>query len=209
MARGRPREFDESTVLEQAMTVFWRHGYDAVSLDDLQEATGLARQSLYRTFGDKHSLFLRALHLYGEQMIGPVVDALNADGRAINNIHRVFKMWEDSATLPDGPGCMMVNTCSQFLDTDEDVSALVLKYQSGIASAFQVALKHAQDEGDVDPAINARGMGRTFACVVAGLMGMSRMGVSKAFTHDVLRTLRDLLGARDPAQMDGTIRENC
>ncbi len=182
------------------MTAFWRHGYDAVSIDDLQEATGLARQSLYRTFGDKRTLFLRALDFYGEQMIGPVIDVLNTDGRAIDNIHRVFKMWEAGATLPDGPGCMMVNTCSQFLYTDEDVTVLVLKHQGRIASAFQDALKRAQDEGDVDPAINSRGMGRTFACVVGGLMGMSRMGASTAFTRDVVRTLRHTIGVRERAR---------
>ncbi len=182
------------------MTAFWRHGYDAVSIDDLQDATGLARQSLYRTFGDKRTLFLRALDFYGEQMIGPVVDVLNTDGRAIDSIHRVFKMWEAGATLPDGPGCMMVNTCSQFLYADEDVTALVLKHQGRIAGAFQDALKRAQDEGDVDPAINSRGMGRTFACVVGGLMGLSRMGVSAAFTRDVLRTLRDTISVREPAR---------
>ncbi len=200
MARGRPREFDEATALEQAMTAFWRHGYDAVSIEDLQDATGLARQSLYRTFGDKRTLFLRALDLYGEQMLGPVVGALNADGRAVDNIHRVFKMWEAGATPPDGPGCMMVNTCSQFLGADEDVTALVLKHQGRIASAFQDALKRAQEEGDVDPAINARGMGRTLACVVGGLMGMSRMGASAAFTRDVIRTLRETISLRKPAR---------
>ena len=200
VARGRPREFDESTALEQAMTVFWRHGYDAVSIDDLQDATGLARQSLYRTFGDKRSLFLRALDFYGEEMIGPVVGALNSDGRAIDNIHQVFKMWDEGATLPDGPGCMLVNTCSQFLYADEDVTTLVLKHQGRLASAFQGALKRAQDEGDVDPTIHARGMGRTFACVAGGLMGMSRMGASAGFTRDVLRSLRDTIRVREPAR---------
>ena len=199
MAKGRPRAFDESTALQQAMTAFWRHGYDAVSLADLEDATGLARQSLYRTFGDKRTLFLRALDFYGEQMIGAVVGELNTDGRAIDSIHRVFKMWEAGATLPDGPGCMMVNTCSQFLDADEDVTALVLKYQGRIAIAFEDALKRAQDEGDVEPAINARGMGRTFACVVGGLMGLSRMGASTAFMRDVIRTLRDTISVREPA----------
>ena len=97
------------------MTAFWRHGYDAVSLDDLEVATGLARQSLYRTFGDKRKLFLRALDFYGEQMIGPVIDALKADGRAVDNIHGVIEMWRVGTTSPGGPGCMLVNTCRQFL----------------------------------------------------------------------------------------------
>ena len=93
----------------------------------------------------------------------------------------------------------MVNTCSQFLYTDEDVTVLVLKVQGRLASAFQDALRRAQEQGDVDPAINARGMGRTFACVVGGLMGMSRMGASTAFTRDVVRTLRDTIGVRERA----------
>jgi len=196
MARGRPREFDELAALEQAMTAFWQHGYDAVSLDDLEFATGLARQSLYRTFGSKRKLFLRALDFYGEQMIGPVIDVLKADGRAIDNIHGVIKMWEVGTTSPGGPGCMLVNTCSQFLDADKDVTALVLKHQGRLASAFQNALKRAQDEGDVDPAINARSMGRTFVCVAGGIMGMSRMGASAAFTRDVLRTMTEAISVR-------------
>ena len=91
---------------------------------------------------------------------------------------------------------MLVNTCSQFLDADKDVTALVLKHQGRLASAFQSALKRAQDEGDVDAAINARSMARTLVCVAGGIMGMSRMGVSAAFTRDVLRTMTDVISAR-------------
>ncbi len=196
MTLGRPRQFDELTALEQAMTAFWRHGYDGVSLDDLEVATGLARQSLYRTFGNKRKLFLQALDFYGEQKIGSVIDVLNADGRAIDNIHGVIKMWKGGTTSPGGPGCMLVNTCSQFLDADKDVTALVLKHQGRLASAFQNALKRAQDEGDVDPAINARSMGRTFVCVAGGIMGMSRMGASAAFKRDVIRTMTDVISVR-------------
>jgi len=195
MARGRPREFDELAALEQAMMAFWRHGYDAVSLSDLEVATGLARQSLYRTFGDKRTLFLRALDFYGEQMIGPVIDALKADGRAIDNIHGVIREWR-VGSYPGGPGCMLVNTCGQFLEDDKDVTALVLKHQGRLASAFQRALERGQDQGDVDPAINPRSMGRTFVCVAGGIMGMSRMGISAAFTRDVLRAMTDVIRVR-------------
>ncbi len=178
---------------------FWRHGYDAVSLSDLEVATGLARQSLYRTFGDKRTLFLRTLDFYGEQMIGPVVDALKADGRALDNIHGVMKAWR-VGSYAGGPGCMLANTCSQFLDADKDVTAVVLKHQGRLASAFQSALERGQDQGDVDPAINPRSMGRTFVCVSGGIMGMSRMGASAAFTRDVVRTLRDTIRFRETSR---------
>ena len=56
---GRPREFDEATVLVAAMEAFWRHGYEATSLADLCRYTGLNKGSLYQAFGDKHQLFMK------------------------------------------------------------------------------------------------------------------------------------------------------
>src|SRR5215469_11280107 len=64
---ARPREFDSDSALESAMQVFWAKGYEATSLDDLCEATGLSRSSLYGTFGDKHDLLLRSLERYSER----------------------------------------------------------------------------------------------------------------------------------------------
>src|SRR3954454_20321978 len=62
--RGRPRGFDTEAAVERAMNVFWSRGYHATALPDLLRATGLSRGSLYAAFGDKHSLFLRALDRY-------------------------------------------------------------------------------------------------------------------------------------------------
>src|SRR5215469_3464343 len=59
--RGRPREFEETTVLDRALDAFWSSGYEATSLDDLAAATGLARGSIYAAFHDKEELYLRTL----------------------------------------------------------------------------------------------------------------------------------------------------
>src|ERR1700748_2748294 len=64
MPRGRPRSFDAEAAVERAMSVFWSRGYHATALPDLLRATKLSRGSLYAAFGDKHSLFLRALDRY-------------------------------------------------------------------------------------------------------------------------------------------------
>ena len=65
---GRPRQFDEDLALDSAMQAFWAKGYEATSLADLMAATGLHKGSLYQAFGDKHSLFIRALNRYLEEM---------------------------------------------------------------------------------------------------------------------------------------------
>ena len=61
---ARPRTFDESDVVAAARDEFWSRGYAATSVDDLTAATGLGKGSLYGAFGDKHSLYLRALDDY-------------------------------------------------------------------------------------------------------------------------------------------------
>src|SRR6478752_5555063 len=64
---GRPRSFDETGALEKATQVFWSKGYDGVTIDDLVAGMGVARPSLYAVFGDKRTLFLRALKAYAEK----------------------------------------------------------------------------------------------------------------------------------------------
>src|SRR5256885_11333451 len=66
--RGRPREFDREAALEQAIDVFWRHGYEATSVSDLTAAMGINPPSLYAAFGDKEKLFLEAVERYQQQI---------------------------------------------------------------------------------------------------------------------------------------------
>src|SRR5947209_3306000 len=66
MSAGRPRDFDEGQALQSAMRAFWDRGYHATSIAELVEATGVHRNSLYATFGDKKTLFLAALDNYIE-----------------------------------------------------------------------------------------------------------------------------------------------
>ncbi len=63
---ARHKEFDQDEALQKAMEAFWARGYEATSMQDLVEHMGINRQSLYDTFGDKHSLFLKALDRYHE-----------------------------------------------------------------------------------------------------------------------------------------------
>ncbi|MEX3933700.1 TetR/AcrR family transcriptional regulator [Paraburkholderia phymatum] len=63
---ARPREFDEDHVLDKALHVFWEKGYDAASLADLQEATGLTKSSLYKAFENKEGLFRRVVDRYND-----------------------------------------------------------------------------------------------------------------------------------------------
>ncbi len=196
MKRGRPKKFDDTEALERAMGVFWRKGYDATSVDDLMEAMEIPRQSLYRTFTDKRTLFLRALDHYDEIALGLVVATLNAEGRAIDNIQAAFKLWNNAVSSRDRAGCLFANTYAQFLLEDQDVRERLMKSQKRIGTALEKALRLAQQQGDVDPALDAKAISRTIGAAVNGLLGLARAGLPAAHTNDILDTLFALITNR-------------
>src|SRR5437763_2654241 len=77
--RGRPRAYDPATALARAADRFWQAGYAGTSLDDLSEATGMNRPSLYAAFGDKRDFYLKTLQYYGENSRTIARDALAGD----------------------------------------------------------------------------------------------------------------------------------
>src|SRR5207244_9423107 len=108
---GRPKEFDRDAVLVRARDVFWAKGYDGTSLDDLTEAMGLGRASLYNEFGDKHSLFIQALDRYRRERFAQITEALESASSARAGIEAVFRgtvksLWADC----DRRGCLLVNS---------------------------------------------------------------------------------------------------
>ena len=75
---ARPREFDIEEVLTKVLDAFWLHGYDATSMSDLERATGIAKGSLYKGYGDKKSLFTQALDSYLSQANAGLKETLAA-----------------------------------------------------------------------------------------------------------------------------------
>src|SRR5260370_742343 len=72
------KQFDRKEVLDRAMRVFWERGYEATSIQNLVEATGINRASLYATFGGKKELFINSLSRYEEVFVKPLCAALDA-----------------------------------------------------------------------------------------------------------------------------------
>ncbi len=194
MTRGRPKKFDDADVLARAMTVFWKKGYAATSLDDLVGAMGIPRQSLYRTFTDKHTLFLRTLSFYNENVASMLISILTAEGRAIDNLRNAFAFWQSGVSSPERIGCMMVNTSTQDFSEDLEVTQLVKASHVRGVRAFEKTLRRAQLEGDVKASIDAKAVSRTVFATVNGMLAISRTGVSDAFQKDVFETLPSLIG---------------
>jgi TetR/AcrR family transcriptional regulator, transcriptional repressor for nem operon len=104
------KQFDRNQVLERAMSVFWKRGYEATSIQDLVDATRINRASLYATFGGTRELFLAALAHYEEVVVKPLFEAL-ADPEPRRGIERMFEALLRRMSDSSYPrGCLYTNT---------------------------------------------------------------------------------------------------
>jgi AcrR family transcriptional regulator len=118
--RGRPRSFDETEALEKATRVFRSKGYDGVTIDDLVAGMGVGRPSLYAVFGDKRTIFLRALRAYAEAKGGRAAKALFSSPTLRDSLASFLRHAVESATAKgSAPGCLLV--CVAPLVDDAEV----------------------------------------------------------------------------------------
>lgn len=116
---ARPREFDERQVIEKLMTVFWDQGYEATSMRDLVESSGLLKGSLYGAFGDKQAIYLAALKHYNNTRIRAEIEILEGEGTARQKISRLFdNVIEATKRGLYGGGCLLCNASLEKAASD-------------------------------------------------------------------------------------------
>ncbi|MFJ9033436.1 TetR/AcrR family transcriptional regulator [Streptomyces sp. NPDC102274] len=146
----RPRTFDEQDVIDRAMELFWTRGYEATSVPDLTAELGIHPGSLYRTFGDKRTLFLKALAHYRDGRARTLAPLLLAGGPVLPRIRAVLLGWIELAADEDRPrGCLIANTAGELLPGDQDVAASVNDIFSVVEDGFLQGLRVAARTGEV------------------------------------------------------------
>ena len=132
----RPKSFDPDTVLTKAMGVFWEKGYDAASISDLTAAMGINRFSLYDTFGDKHSLYLKALESYEQSVLEPILERIDAFGSLSEMEEHFMGMIDHQREHADAPCCMIQKAAVNMAGKDECTLGKVDHTRQRINEAF-------------------------------------------------------------------------
>ena len=167
---ARTPEFDHDRVLESALQAFWQKGYEATSLTDLLEATGLARQSLYNTFGDKRGLFLASLRRYADVGVGRLSEALEG-GSVRAAIRGVLE--EALQCAERDRGCFLVNASTELLPRDPEVGRLVASAMTRQERALADALRRGVRKGELR--LTPRRIEQTARFLVGALQGLRVM----------------------------------
>ena len=194
---ARPREFDRAQVLDQAIEVFWRRGYEATSIEELVGRMGIHRGSLYCAFGDKHSLFLAALDRYEEVFHSKILERLvdgSLRGRARQAIRDVFDdMVRSCAGQAGRKGCLMTNSAVELAARDRDIAARVGANLSRLEKALFTAVRSAQADGELSSRLDARALARFLASSLQGLRVMGMSCSDRTVLRDVARVTLSVL----------------
>jgi len=194
--RGRPREFDRDEVLERAMHVFWRRGYDSTSISDLVNALGIGRQSIYGAFGDKRRLFEESLALYARTELQSFVDALEGPGSPRERICGMLDYIRLLAAREPRNGCLVIRTAASQCGCDADLAKHAAMQTGRIVDALTNTLREAQSVGQLAPCHNARALARTAVSTFNGMAILAPFEDDLQAAEDVLRTLEELLTGR-------------
>ena len=191
----RTLEFDRDRALIRAMKLFWSQGYKATSLNALLQAMQIQRSSFYASFGDKRSLFIECLALFGSRTAALALTDQPDNETAERLIWAFF-----TATLLDvpesrrGKGCLLVNTILEMADTDDELCALSAQQLAAVESAFEQALTLAQAQGrwtlNMTPAQGARYL----MTINQGLRVQSRKKLSRQSIWATLENALALMG---------------
>jgi TetR/AcrR family transcriptional repressor of nem operon len=182
--------FDRDAALDRAAAAFWRKGYEATSVQDLEAATGLGRGSLYNAFGDKQALFAAALERYAATVRGPALQSLDApDVRA--GVRAMLDALVARMSSGQGPpGCMITNTCLSG-EPGAEAAAFAAAAVRGLEAALETALRRGQAEGRLPPGTDVRALAR-FYCAVAQSVGLMHKALGDPGTlRDVVDVAMD------------------
>jgi TetR/AcrR family transcriptional regulator, transcriptional repressor for nem operon len=183
----RPREFDDERVLDAAMEAFWARGYAATSAQDLVDATGLGRSSLYNAFAGKHQLYERALRRYLERNTEADVALLDRPGPVKERVRELLLGVIDADLGdPQRRGCLAVNAAIALAGKDEAVTVAVRRVFARVEEALVVALERGQRDGEITGERSARALARFVLNAIYGLRVLGKAATDRAPLLDVV-----------------------
>lgn len=179
-ARGRPKTFDRTVALHQAMKLFWERGYEGTSFDDLIEAMQISPSSFYNTFDSKERLYQEATEAYAahaaewfSRELAAITDTKTAFHQLLNSAAREF-------TRDDLPsGCMIALGCTQARPELAGLRDMMAEYRRGARTAMAGRIQRGIEQGDVPKDANVEALAAFYSALSGGMALQARDGASR------------------------------
>lgn len=191
---ARPRSFDPDTALDAVLDEFWCAGYTHASTEELCEASGLSRSSLYNAFGNKRSLFLSALRRYIETKQTQRADILAETATGRDLLTRFMttvldEQWSDAGRR----SCLMINASMELGRDDPEIADLLDANAHDFAAAVAGLIRRGQADGSITNPKPADALAALVHAALDGLQLRGRIAPDRAHIDSTVQTILDLL----------------
>jgi TetR/AcrR family transcriptional repressor of nem operon len=193
---ARPREFDEGAVLDAAIQCFWVRGYEATSVRDLAETMGIAGASLYNAFGDKRSLYQKALDHYVERSIADRMRRCEGLGPRPAITGFFAEILARSLGDPERKGCMLVNAALEIAPHDPEFQQAVAAVLVRIETFFRRKVAAGQADGTITREQPAGDLARHLLGALMGMRVLARVRPEPDLLEGIARSIAALLDRR-------------
>jgi TetR/AcrR family transcriptional repressor of nem operon len=192
---ARTKEFDPDVALRAALELFWERGYEATSMADLVEHLGVARASIYATFGSKYELYLKALDRYGELIHPTLLAGLSQPGPVLPAVRALVERFACEAAGEGGRrGCFVVNTAVELAPRDASAARRVQASWDYLEAALNSALIRAQAQSELAEGKDPQALARCLLVLMQGLRVMGKAATEAKRLHDAAAQVLVLLG---------------
>jgi len=186
---ARPRDFDEQQALEKAMQLFWLKGYHGTSPQDLLDTLSLSRSSLYRTFTDKHTLFLKALAHYQEFSTAEIKKMIDPADTVKESIRKLLEFIAEVVLTDElHKGCFMLNSEIELSLHDQEVHEMVVKNDRELEDIFYHLIKKGQQSGEISKTHDAGTMASFFLNTAKGIRVTAKSNPDKEMFRHIIAT---------------------
>jgi TetR/AcrR family transcriptional repressor of nem operon len=184
---ARSKQFDETRALASAVDVFWRQGYENTSLEALMREMGIARQSLYDTFGDKRALYLKAMAFYRERTNSSLRESLSSAPTVKEGFTKVLLGLVAETREQHERGCLLLSANMERAVDDEEIARFLEDNQAEVESIFAEALRRGQRGGELGEETDAGALAKFFVATIQGMRAMARLKSDRRALRQVAR----------------------
>ncbi len=183
---ARTKEFNEATVLDKAVEVFWEKGYESTSIQDLVEAMNIQRGSLYAAFGSKQQLFLKSLERYGEIVVHKLLEILQSKSSAIESIELFFSQLVEHL-LTAGPlrSCLVTNSAIERGLNDAETRKKVLRLLESVRKGFHQTLLRAKSQREISNDLDLVSTANYLTSSMQGLLVIGKVNPERSVLEGI------------------------
>jgi TetR/AcrR family transcriptional repressor of nem operon len=191
---SRQKEFKEETVLNKAVNLFWEKGYYDSSAQDIVDAIGLSRSSIYSTFTDKKTLFTKALQHYRKRQSQELLDYLRDNEPTKENIRKLLEdITNKSLNAKKCKGCLILNTATELGHKDPEVTEIIQENIAEVTAALEKFISKGQKQGTLSKTGKAKDLAVFLFQSIASIRVTTKVMTDKKFFKSNIDTILQVL----------------